>query len=31
MTTRVHHPGGHTLQLQVNGVRYPAEEFTVLT
>ena len=30
MTTRVHHPGGHALQLQVNGVRYPPEEFTVL-
>ena len=31
MTTRVHHPGGHALQIQVNGVRYPAAEFTVLT
>lgn len=31
MTTRVHHPGGHALQLQVNGVRYPATGFTVVT
>jgi hypothetical protein len=31
MTTRVHHPGDHALQPQVNGVRYPAAEFTVLT
>ena len=30
MTTRVHHAGDHALQLQVNGVRYPAAEFTVL-
>lgn len=29
MTTRVHHAGGHALQLQVNGVRYPAADFTV--
>lgn len=31
MTTRVHHPGDHALQLQVNGVRYPAAGFTVGT
>ena len=31
MTTRVHHPGDHALQLQVNGVRYPATGFTVET
>ena len=31
MTTRVHHPGDHALQLQVNGVRYPAAGFTVVT
>ena len=31
MTTRVHHPGDHALQPQVNGVRYPAAGFTVLT
>ncbi|MET1155775.1 MAG: DNA alkylation repair protein, partial [Arthrobacter sp.] len=30
MTTRVHHAGDHALQLQVNGVRYPAAGFTVL-
>ncbi|MET4137580.1 DNA alkylation repair protein [Pseudarthrobacter sp. PvP090] len=29
MTTRVHHAGDHALQLQVNGVRYPAAEFAV--
>ena len=31
MTTRVHHPGEHALQLQVNGVRYPAVSFSVRT
>ena len=31
MTTRVHHPGDHALQVQVNGVRYPATGFTVKT
>jgi 3-methyladenine DNA glycosylase AlkC len=31
MTTRVHHPGDHALELQINGVRYPAERFVVLT
>lgn len=30
MTTRVHHPGGHSLALQINGVRYPAVEFRLL-
>lgn len=29
MTTRVHHSGGHVLELQINGVRYPAGTFTV--
>ncbi len=31
MTTRVHHAGNHVLELQINGVRYPAGNFTVLT
>lgn len=31
MTTRVQHPGDHALQPQVNGLRYPAAGFTVLT
>lgn len=30
MTTRVHHAGTHVLELQINGVRYPAGNFTVL-
>ncbi len=30
MTTRVHHTGNHVLELQINGVRYPAGNFTVL-
>ncbi|MGY2745078.1 DNA alkylation repair protein [Arthrobacter sp. UYCu723] len=31
MTTRVHHAGNHVLELQINGVRYPAGSFTILT
>lgn len=31
MTTRVHHSGGHALQVQINGVRYPEIGFTVVT
>lgn len=31
MTTRVHHPGAHSVQPQVNGVRYQSAGFTVLT
>jgi 3-methyladenine DNA glycosylase AlkC len=29
MTTRVHHPGTHALELQINGVRYAHTEFVV--
>ncbi|WLQ07369.1 DNA alkylation repair protein [Arthrobacter oryzae] len=29
MTTRVHHPGSHALELQINGVRYAPTEFVV--
>lgn len=31
MTTRVHHPGLHALELQINGVRHGHTEFEVLT
>lgn len=31
MTTRVHHPGQHSLELQINGVRYPAVHFLLRT
>ncbi|WP_265520345.1 DNA alkylation repair protein [Oerskovia flava] len=31
MTTRVHHPGIHAVEIQVNGERHPLVEFTVLT
>lgn len=31
MTTRVHHPGTHALELQINGVRYAHTEFVVET
>jgi 3-methyladenine DNA glycosylase AlkC len=31
MTTRVHHPGAHALELQINGVRYAYAEFLVET
>ncbi|MCB5293107.1 DNA alkylation repair protein [Arthrobacter sp. SO3] len=31
MTTRVHHPGAHVLEPQVNGVRYAPAEFLVRT
>jgi hypothetical protein len=31
MTTRVHHPGAHALELQINGVRYAHTEFVVET
>ena len=31
MTTRVHHPGDHALQPQVNGVRHLEARFTVVT
>lgn len=31
MTTRVHHPGMHALELQVNGVRHGRAEFVVHT
>jgi 3-methyladenine DNA glycosylase AlkC len=30
MTTRVHYSGDHALELQINGVRYPAAKFVVL-
>ncbi|WP_251040018.1 DNA alkylation repair protein [Arthrobacter sp. ISL-72] len=30
MTTRVHHPGSHALELQINGVRYAHTEFVVV-
>jgi len=30
MTTRVHHPGRHALELQINGVRYAHTEFVVV-
>lgn len=29
MTTRVHHPGKHSLELQVNGIRYHAVDFVL--
>jgi 3-methyladenine DNA glycosylase AlkC len=29
MTTRVHHPGSHALELQINGVRYAHTQFLV--
>lgn len=29
MTTRVHHPGTHALELQINGIRYAPTEFLV--
>lgn len=31
MTTRVHHPGMHALELQINGIRHARTEFTVET
>jgi 3-methyladenine DNA glycosylase AlkC len=31
MTTRVHHPGNHALELQINGVRYTHTRFLVET
>jgi hypothetical protein len=31
MTTRVHHPGAHALELQINGIRYSHTEFVVET
>jgi 3-methyladenine DNA glycosylase AlkC len=31
MTTRVHHPGAHALELQINGIRYAHTEFVVET
>jgi 3-methyladenine DNA glycosylase AlkC len=29
MTTRVHHPGSHALELQINGIRYAHTQFLV--
>jgi hypothetical protein len=30
MTTRVHYPGAHFLELQINGVRHGRADFDVL-
>jgi hypothetical protein len=31
MTTRVHHPGMHALELQINGIRHSRTEFVLET